>query len=233
MLSRLRRALPALTALDDDVRRRLYLHVRSAGRAVTRDEAAAATDISERLAAFHLDKLEREGLLVSSYARKPGRSGPGAGRTSKFYAVSDLEFDASIPERRYDFVGQILVSAIAAGDAGESPGTAARRIAADRGKTMGEEIRSEQKLRRAGRRRVLNAAAKALTELGYEPYETNGDAISLRSCPFHTLARQNPDMVCGINQAFIDGVLRGLGNDAITATLEPTPGQCCVKLRIT
>jgi hypothetical protein len=38
-------------------------------------------------------------------------------------------------------------------------------------------------------------------------------------------------VVCGLNVAFIDGVLRGLGNDTVTAELAPEPGFCCVRVR--
>jgi hypothetical protein len=34
-----------------------------------------------------------------------------------------------------------------------------------------------------------------------------------------------------MNQAFIDGLLRGLGNETVEAALECTPGDCCVTLR--
>jgi hypothetical protein len=35
-----------------------------------------------------------------------------------------------------------------------------------------------------------------------------------------------------MNREFIDGFLRGLGNESVEAALEPTPGECCVKLRV-
>lgn len=52
----------------------------------------------------------------------------------------------------------------------------------------------------------------------------------LANCPFHTLARQQTELVCGLNQTFIDGLLRGLGNQTVAAVLAPTHGTCCVHL---
>ena len=231
MLKKLRRSIDKLGILDDDMRRSLYLYVRKEARPITRDEAANDVDMSVKLAAFHLDKLEKAGLLSSHYARKPGRSGPGAGRSSKFYVTSDVEIDVSIPERSYDFVGEILVAAIAAGKEGLKSHEAALGIADRRGREIGEEIRHELGLRRPGHDRALSVAEERLAELGYEPYRVDKKAVSLHNCPFHRLARQAPELVCGINQAFIDGLLRGLGNESVEASLEPTPGQCCVKLR--
>jgi predicted ArsR family transcriptional regulator len=231
MLRKLRRSIGTLGILDDEVRRSLYLFVRKQARPVTRDEAAAEVGTSVKLAAFHLDKLEKAGLLSAHYARKPGRSGPGAGRSSKFYVISDLEIDVSIPERSYDFVGEILVAAIAAEKEGMKSRDAALAIADRRGREIGDEIRRELRLRRPGRERALGIAEERLGELGYEPYRSDEKTVSLANCPFHRLARQAPELVCGINQAFIDGLIRGLGNDSVEASLEPTPGQCCVKLR--
>ncbi|MGH2698989.1 MAG: helix-turn-helix transcriptional regulator [Actinomycetota bacterium] len=231
MLKKLRRSIDTLGILDDDLRRRLYLYVRKQARPVTRDEAANEVGTSVKLAAFHLDKLEKTGLLNAHYARKPGRSGPGAGRSSKFYEISELEIDVSIPERSYDFVGEILVAAIASEKKGLDSREAALRIAGRRGRQIGEDIRGELGRRRPGRDRALSAAEDRLAELGYEPYRSDPKTVSLHNCPFHRLARQAPELVCGINQAFIDGLLRGLGNESVEASLEPVADQCCVKLR--
>src|SRR5512134_2826917 len=98
MLAGLKRDAEALGALEDELRRRLYLFVRTQGRPVNRDEAAAAEGISRKLAAFHLDKLVDRGLLTATYARPPGRGGRGAGRTAKYYQPSSREFHVTIPE---------------------------------------------------------------------------------------------------------------------------------------
>ena len=35
--------------------------------------------------------------------------------------------------------------------------------------------------------------------------------IRLRNCPFHQLAEQHRDVVCGMNLALIEGLVAGLG----------------------
>src|SRR5690348_16796535 len=102
MLRGLEEATGPIAVLDEDLRRRMYLYIRGQRRPVTRDEAAREIGISRKLAAFHLDKMVERGLLITSYARPEGRSGRGAGRTSKRYEPSDLQVEVSIPERRYD-----------------------------------------------------------------------------------------------------------------------------------
>ena len=230
MLRGLRKGAGAIAALDDDLRRRMYVFIRAQGRPVSRDEAAEEVGISRKLAAFHLDKLVERGLLTAHYARLPGRGGRGAGRSSKLYEPSDLEVDVSIPERRYDIVGEIMVAALTE-DSTESPRESARRIAYERGHAIGEEVKAELRLRPPGSERALAVAEETLADYGYEPYRVGGDTISLRNCPFHDLSRRAPELVCGLNREFIDGFLRGLGNDSVEAALVPTPGECCVKLR--
>jgi predicted ArsR family transcriptional regulator len=230
MLRGLSRAAGAVGALEDDLRRRMYIFIRHQGRPVSRDEAAAHVGISRKLAAFHLDKLVERGLLTAHYARLPGRSGPGAGRSSKLYQTSDLEVDVSIPERRYDIVGEIMVAALA-DDSKESPREIARHIAYERGHAIGQEIKAELHLRPPGFERALAIAEEKLADYGYEPYRVGEGGISLRNCPFHELSRRAPALVCGLNREFIDGFLRGLGNNSVEARLEPNPGECCVKLR--
>ena len=102
-----------LALLAEPVRRRLYEHVRGAGRAVDRDEAAAALGIGRPLAAFHLDRLAEGGLLDVEYHRRSGRTGPGAGRPAKFYKRAEgPEIELSVPPRRYGLAAGILAEGI-------------------------------------------------------------------------------------------------------------------------
>src|SRR6478752_9232548 len=94
--------IEAIAALDEPVRRRLYEHVASSGRAVDRDEAASATGVSRSLAAFHLDRLAALGLLTVEYRRLSGRTGRGAGRPNKLYRRAAREFGVQLPPRRYE-----------------------------------------------------------------------------------------------------------------------------------
>jgi len=221
----------AIAALDDELRRKLYLVVREAGRPVGRDEAAESVGISRKLAAFHLDKLVDRGLLQVGYARLGGRSGRGAGRPSKLYEPTTTEFSVSIPERRYDLVGSLLVKAVREERDGERAEESALRVAGREGATLGERVRSEMRLRPPGAERALSVAEEVLSDHGFEPFREERGEVALRNCPFHELSQESPDLVCAMNREFIDGLVRGLGNDTLEVALEPAPGRCCVKLR--
>jgi predicted ArsR family transcriptional regulator len=216
----------AIAALHDAGRRRLYELVRDAGRPVGREEAAEALGISRSLAAFHLDKLVERGLLTFGYERPEGKA---AGRPAKMYSPSRMEVSVSIPERRYDVIGKLLVDTIRADDGKRIK--VAEAVATREGRTVGAETRRKLRLRRPGVERALGAAAGVLRDRGYEPYPRPDESVRLRSCPFHSLARDAPDVVCRMNRAFIEGLVLGIGNDSLEAALEPVPGECCVTVR--
>lgn len=224
------RAIGPIAALDDRLRHRVYLLVRGRGRPVTREEVATELGISRKLAAFHLDKLLDRGLLRAHYARPAGRSGPGAGRPAKMYEPSTIELDVSIPERRYDLVGELLVEAIERESPGERARGAATRVAREKGLTLGEGVRRAEELGRPGAERTLTVGLGVLEKHGFEPYR-EGDRVRVRNCPFHALAQRAPDLVCEMNRSFVDGILRGLGNTNVEAVIERRPGECCVELR--
>lgn len=221
------RTIGRIAALADPVRRALYFHVAGAAGAVSRDQAARAVRISRPLAAFHLDKLVEQGLLEASYRRLGKRRGPGAGRPAKLYRRSSLQVDVSLPPRDYELAARLFARALTAPAATR---TRARKTARDFGASLGREAR-----RRAGSRlghaALLEQLRTVLREHGYEPLRAPGGAIRLRNCPFDALARDYRPLMCGMNQALLGGVVRGLGLPGFTATLDPQPGMCCVVLR--
>lgn len=231
MLKRVDRDVSALAALDDDLRRQMYMEIRQRGRPVSREEVAEAVGVSRKLAAFHLDKLVDRGLLVATYARPPGRGGRGAGRSAKFYEPSDRTFDVSIPERNYDVMGSILVQAIEEERPGERADAAAQRVARRYGEDLGKAERERRHLPPAGPERAMSVATELLGTCGYEPY-ADGGTVRLRSCPFHALAEQSRDLVCGLNYELVQGIVSGLGKDTLDVSLAPLPDECCVQLRL-
>jgi predicted ArsR family transcriptional regulator len=50
----------------------------------------------------------------------------------------------------------------------------------------------------------------------------------LRNCPFHKVAQDHVELVCGMNLALMRGVLAALGEDPTDAVLDPAPDRCCV-----
>jgi predicted ArsR family transcriptional regulator len=148
--------------------------------------------------------------------RPPGRGGPGAGRPAKVYRRSGTDLDVSLPERRYDLAGRLLVKAVAQAERTGSPvSEALGAVATQAGRSAGTQAAS--------------GLFDALAADGYEP-RRDGDGITLANCPFHALAREATEVVCGMNRAYLEGMLGGIGDTGLAARLDPAPGRCCVRL---
>jgi predicted ArsR family transcriptional regulator len=222
--------LASLSTLDDPVRRRLYEVVTRQPGPVGRDEAAAAAGVGRALAVYHLDKLVESGLLAATYQRPAGRSGPGAGRPAKLYTRADREFTVTVPPRSYELAARLLVQAVEADTSGQSRAAleqAARRLGVEAGRGYQADEASRDEARNDAHGDDVEGA---LTRQGYEPCRGGGEVIRLRNCPFHQLAEQHREVVCGMNLTLIEGLVEGLGADDWHPVLDPRPGYCCVAL---
>src|SRR5690606_18921268 len=101
-----------------------------------------------------------------------------------------------------------------------------RRIA----HTIRERLRGVGARRRSARAR---AAVDALRDIGYEPSVGDDGTVVLRNCPFHHLAAQRTDLICGMNLCLLRAAVDELGRTGLRADLDPEEGLCCVKLRPT
>ncbi|MDT0567211.1 helix-turn-helix domain-containing protein [Streptomyces sp. DSM 3412] len=207
----------AVAALDEPTRRRLYDHVARQTGPVSRDEAAEALGLARPTAAFHLDRLAEESLLDVVYERRSGRTGPGAGRPAKLYKRSSREVTVSLPERHYELAGRLLAQAL---EESEVTGEPVRTVLQRKAHELGRQL--------AGPRQT--GVFALLEGNGFEP-RYDGDAIVLGNCPFHALARDHTQTVCGMNLHLLRGVLEGLDGEGLQACLQPSPGHCCVRLQ--
>ena len=108
------------------------------------------------------------------------------------------------------------------------------RLLAPTARAIGEEIGRDAKARsgaRPGKKRLVASTMASLVANGYEPSQEAGE-IRLRNCPFHYLATEHRQLVCGMNLALIEGVVAGLDVPGIKPVLDPQPGMCCVALKL-
>jgi predicted ArsR family transcriptional regulator len=224
--------LAAISALGEPTRRALYEHVAAAGDWVSRDAAADAAGLERGTAAHHLDRLAADGLLEVDYRRLSGRQGPGAGRPAKLYRRARRDFDVALPPRDYALAGRLLAEAV---DRSRTEGTEitealdaaatteGRRLAQD----IGYRLRRTRARGPASRRRVVLGA---LEDQGFEPRPVDDGTVVLRNCPFHQLAQQHTELICGMNLCFLKAAVEDAGETGFDARFEPQEGLCCVKL---
>ena len=218
-----------IAALGEPIRRSLYRFVVAQPEPVNRDQAAEGTGVARHVAKFHLDKLVDDRLLDIDYRRPPGRGGPGAGRPTKFYRRSSRQLMVSLPERHYELAGRLLATAVTdAEDEGVPVSDALSKAARQTGRSFGHQARARVGSR-PSRSALLHAATDVLRTCGYEP-RVGPDGVTLANCPFHALAQDYTDLVCGMNLDLIAGLVDGLESADLEPRLAPTEGQCCVRL---
>ncbi|MGI5129549.1 helix-turn-helix transcriptional regulator [Pseudonocardia sp. CA-107938] len=205
-----------VSALAEPARRALYLYVVAQPGPVSRDQAAEGTSLPRHTAKFHLDKLVEEGLLDTESRRLFGRRGPGAGRPSKLYRRSARQLAVSLPPRHYDLAGQILAAAV--DDAARAGGSVLAAV----------ERAAEAAGRRLGAAAPDDPVVATLAACGYEP-RPDETGVVLANCPFHALARDHTELVCGMNLHLVTALLDERGA-AQRAVLEPGSDRCCVRL---
>ena len=210
-------ALDAAAALGDPVRRRLFAFVVDSTSPVGRDEAAAQVGVGRSTAGYHLDQLVDEGLLRATYARRSGRSGPGAGRPAKLYEPAPVEVTVQLPPRDDALVAHLLATAVEADESGAAR-QALRAATRAAGRALGSQMTGD-----------VEGLLRALESRGYAPISTS-DGIRLRNCPFHHLVTDHLDLVCTLNKDLLTAAVTA-ARAGFTAQLDPRPGMCCVVLR--
>ena len=204
----------AVAVLADPQRRELYRLARK--HEISRDDAAAALGMPRSTAAMHLERLADAGLLAVTHVRRSGRSGPGAGRPAKLYRAASAEVAASIPERHYELVGDLLATAAQTAD---EQGIAVRDALAAEAFAAGAAIGDAHE-----------NLEEALVACGYTPAGADSGDLILKNCPFHALATRHTALICGANLEFVRGAATATG-DARTPVLAPAAGRCCVEIR--
>ncbi len=221
-------AVGAVATLDDPVRRSIYALVAGAAEPVTRAQVAHALGISRKLAAFHLDKLVKVGLLVAG--TDSARASGTRGRSPKVYARSSEDVVVTLPSRRPSELAQMLVEAVRTAAPDETARKAAMRVAEQRGCELGTATRPQVRGGRIGAERALTLGESVLRERGFEPAREAPTTLRLRNCPYRPVAADAPEVVCHMNQRFLAGFLAGLGARSVRAQLVPRDGECCVEL---
>ncbi|HKE16661.1 MAG TPA: hypothetical protein VKB80_17430 [Kofleriaceae bacterium] len=223
--------LDAIGALAEPNRRALYDYVAGRRTWVSREDAADGVGLQRGIAAHHLDRLAADGLLEVDYQRQGSRSGPGAGRPAKVYRRSSSERGVSLPPRRYELAGRLLAEAAdRALEDGVPLERAIDRAARDEGRRIGAAARGALGRRTgAGARRAC--VVDQLRRRGFEPETRDDGVVVLHNCPFHLLAAEHTQLICGMNLCMLDGALVELGETGLDARLEPESGCCCVRLR--
>jgi len=179
-----------LDAVGDPGVRSALLYARSQARPVTADDLADARGIHRNVARSRLERLVDAGMLVPGYERRTGRSGPGAGRPAKTYAVAPELSAIEFPARRYESLLGHVLDAV--------PARARSVRLREAGAAFGAELAAAARLRPTSSPQVAFArVCTALGTLGYqasvEQASAEGAVIATPTCPLRPLVRARPE----------------------------------------
>ena len=172
---------------------------------MNRDQAAAGAGVARHTAKFHLDKLVDDGLLEVEFSL-PRAAGDRRGPTHEVLPRAAREVSVSLPERHYELAGRLLAPARS------SRRNATRCPSATRFGMLRTTPGSKSACRpapagkRAGDARLAAAGTEVLGECGYEP-RRDADGVTLVNCPFHVLAQEYTELVCGMNLELMHGLV--------------------------
>jgi predicted ArsR family transcriptional regulator len=199
------------SALASRTRQRLLAVLAESDAPLDAAGIAASVELHLTTVRFHLDQLERAGLVQRETERRPGR-----GRPRVVFAAVTETADASPQTQLID----ALASAVSATGDGQERAVLAGRQWAD-------ELAP-------GESDVLPLATliDVLDRFGFEPHPDDLGDIRLLACPFRGAARDHPDVVCGVHRGLIERTLDRAGGDASAVRLLPfvQPELCIVAM---
>ncbi|HVA85158.1 MAG TPA: helix-turn-helix domain-containing protein [Candidatus Saccharimonadales bacterium] len=212
-LQRRHRVLASIT------RSRLLAVLRQSRRPMGVRELADAVDLHANTVREHLDQLVEVGLAAREIAPPTGR-----GRPKLRYAAAPEAVDED--PQAYRTLARVLADELA-----RLPDAAGASV--DAGEHWGESIVTGTPPA-ADATGAVRRIVELLDDAGFAPETPTrpGEPIRLRHCPFGILARDRPDVVCGVHLGLMRGALRELGAPLDAVRLEPfvAPDLCIAHL---
>jgi predicted ArsR family transcriptional regulator len=212
-----------LDAIGDRDLRETLLLARAHALPLTADDVAAAHRVHRNVARARLERLVEAGLLIASFERRSGRTGPGAGRPAKTYRVAPEMSAIEFPERHYDRLIGFIVDALPEGS---------RRASLRRaGVAFGRELWRDARLRPAkSLRPALGRVCTALGRLGYQASvaEVTGERalLTTATCPLRPLVCADAELA-ELDRGMWTGLLAAALGDTEATSIRCDTGKTC------
>jgi predicted ArsR family transcriptional regulator len=205
--------------LADDTRYRIYRWIaQRPATYVTVADVAEEFGLHPNVARMHLAKLEQAGFLATSFRRAAG-----GGRPAKLYRLSDRVVTFGFPPRRYELLSRLALDALAAGGTRDD----ALRVCREAGAAEGRRVLAGDPEPPRDRAAVGALVTRIAEEQGLLPEVRWQDgllSVVVNNCSFRELSGADPDLVCAMHRAFLEGILHvataGLGR------LQIAPDDC-------
>jgi predicted ArsR family transcriptional regulator len=215
--------------------RTALLYVRGSDAPVTADDAAAALGVHRSVARSRLERLLEAGLLETTFVRRTGRSGPGAGRPAKQYSAAPESEALEIPPRHLPALVARLLDELPS----EGREEALRRAGAGFGRDLARVagLRSHARVEDG-----VEAVCGAVRSLGFHAAvaEVEGDkvVIDTPTCPLRPLVAERLEVAFvdrGMWAGLVEQGVRGAQAEAVeceTHSCLDGTGACSVVIRL-
>jgi predicted ArsR family transcriptional regulator len=219
---------------DRDLRTAL-LYVRGSPEPVSADDAAVALGLHRSVARGRLERLLRAGLLEAGFARRSGRTGPGAGRPAKLYSPAPEAEALEFPPRR---LGELTARLL-----DEVPADRREQSLREAGEDFGRELaRAAGLLPSAGVRDGLERICAAVRSLGFHAAldRVAGETavINTPTCPLRPLVAKRPEAAVidrGMWAGLVESGIRGVQAESVeceTHSCLDGEESCAVVIRL-
>jgi predicted ArsR family transcriptional regulator len=215
-------------ALAGESRVRVLEELRRCGSA-TVPELADRVGLAPNTVRLHLDQLVDAALVTRERAEPTGR-----GRPRQLYTAVP---DADVSDGAYRELARLLADTLA------SVGPTAEPAAMSTGRTWGSELVAQRADADTAAGTEVDTASGTdngaeqlvalMDDLGFEPrLAPDRSAVEMHHCPFHQVAQQHSDVVCGLHLGLMQGALQQLGSVLHATRLQPfaTPRMCLAHL---
>jgi predicted ArsR family transcriptional regulator len=205
--------------LADETRYRIYRSIAERpDHDVTVADVAGLFELHPNVARMHLAKLEQAGFLRTDFRRSSG-----GGRPAKLYRLSDMVVTFGFPPRRYELLSRLALHVLSAGGTRDD----GLRVCREAGAAEGRRALAGEAAAPADGPAAAELVRRIADEQGLLPevaWHADRLLVVVNNCAFRELSGGDPELVCAMHRAFLEGILEvvtaGLGE------LRIDPGDC-------
>ncbi len=200
--------LDVLKALGDNTRYAIYLELARSARPLATADIAESLALHANTVRPHLEKMREAGLIDVQVG---GRG--DVGRPQHRYAIASDAPSLGLEPPTMPVLARMVLAM-------------AKRLRAspEDASAVGRDEGVRRARPYAAAPSTLEALVSDLDRLGFDPVVTDasdpdsaGDAavIAFANCPFADLAREHPELVCGLHRGLVDGFVAEMGDAEI------------------
>jgi predicted ArsR family transcriptional regulator len=182
----------AVSALQDQTRRRILLDFYVHQAEWTVDDVAKAVGVHRTVAHRHLERLVALGYLTSGQRR--GRSG----KPAKLYRLAGQQIDLSYPVRRFARLSALLAESL------QERGQEGVQGAREAGRRYGASLVSKPS-------NSIQSVLRQLAPLGAEYVIADQDQVLARNCIFRQACAVAEGVVCELHAGLLEGAFQQAG----------------------